>query len=273
MRSINIKGLAIHVTLLAILITTVTAPSAFADIKQGGTCSKLGTYQTSKGAKYLCSKSGSKLLWRKVSIATTSKPSTKPSSKPSPTPVLVNLLRVGVNYIGGESAQTGYYLATQMDPKKECFFSLVHYPDVKNKNKYIGGVGRTFNTNVPGIDFAVLTFRVEAGDEITLDNCDANYLGPLSAFPFPETSPNYPSIFWPGTYLVNVNILPGDYSYSSTGCAYTYSTKETPIEKSLYYGNQNVPTVRYGSGGIATIPNDAVGVWFSYSCTKLVKKV
>ena len=67
---------------LAVIISSVQ-PLAFAAVKSGQSCSKVGSTSISKGLKYTCIKSGKKLVWNKgVKVV----PVVKPTPTPSPTP-------------------------------------------------------------------------------------------------------------------------------------------------------------------------------------------
>ena len=62
---------AIFISCLAL---TVNFTSATASVKQGALCKKAGQVSTASGIKYTCTKSGSKLVWKKGSKAKTSGP-------------------------------------------------------------------------------------------------------------------------------------------------------------------------------------------------------
>lgn len=66
---------------LAVFISSVD-PLAFAAVKSGQSCKKLGSTSTTNGVKYTCIKSGKKFVWNKgVKVA----PAVKPTPTPSPT--------------------------------------------------------------------------------------------------------------------------------------------------------------------------------------------
>jgi len=60
--------------LIACLSLTVNFPSATAAVKQGALCKKAGQVSTASGIKYTCTKAGTKLVWKKGSMAKTSAP-------------------------------------------------------------------------------------------------------------------------------------------------------------------------------------------------------
>ena len=67
---------------LAVFISSVH-PFAFAAVKSGQSCKKLGSTSTTNGVKYTCIKSGKKFVWNKgVKVA----PAVKPTPTPPPTP-------------------------------------------------------------------------------------------------------------------------------------------------------------------------------------------
>ena len=65
------------------IITASFSTSAFGAVKAGAKCKSAGTTNTSNGKKYICTKSGKKLIWKKVlgSASATSK------SEGTPTPI------------------------------------------------------------------------------------------------------------------------------------------------------------------------------------------
>jgi hypothetical protein len=77
---------------LSVLITIalfVIPLNAFAAVKSGAACSKLGATSTYAGKKYICIKSGKRLVWNKGSAVAAPKPTTSPTPSPSPTPTPV----------------------------------------------------------------------------------------------------------------------------------------------------------------------------------------
>jgi cytochrome b involved in lipid metabolism len=85
------------VLLTAVLLSAISMPSQAATIA-GTKCTKVGTAKTVSKVKYVCAKSGSKLIWKKgtpspkPSVSATAKASVSASAKPSasatPTPSL-----------------------------------------------------------------------------------------------------------------------------------------------------------------------------------------
>ena len=83
------------VLLTAVFLSAISIPAQAATIA-GTKCTKVGTTKTVSKVKYVCAKSGAKLIWKKgtpstkPSVSATSKPSVSTSSKPSvsvtPTP-------------------------------------------------------------------------------------------------------------------------------------------------------------------------------------------
>jgi cytochrome b involved in lipid metabolism len=72
------------VLLTAVFLSAVSMPSQAATIA-GTKCTKVGTAKTVSKAKYVCVKSGTKLIWKKgTAIAAT--PTPKPSVSATPTP-------------------------------------------------------------------------------------------------------------------------------------------------------------------------------------------
>jgi hypothetical protein len=79
------KRLSIALT-AALLISSLTTPTAVAAIKAGGSCSKVGSSATSAGKRFTCIKSGKKYIWDKGVVV--AKPVTLPTASPTPTPKL-----------------------------------------------------------------------------------------------------------------------------------------------------------------------------------------
>ena len=78
------------VLLTAVLLSAISIPAQAAAIA-GTKCTKVGTAKTVSKVKYVCVKSGRKLIWKKRTvIKTTPKPSVSATAKPSvsatPTP-------------------------------------------------------------------------------------------------------------------------------------------------------------------------------------------
>jgi len=171
-------------------------------------------------------------------------------------------LKAGVTYAVGTNASEGVYVIDQVGGIKACTYVLTTLLNIGNgvlqKRKYMGTT--TVEDNYPGIDHGHLTVRLKNGDLFT-PFCDAElYNGGI------------PNIFYPGTYLVGVNILPGVYQSSYRSCSYTYSTPQTPINMNLIYGNHIHPTfLSGGSTGPIIIPATANAVFFSQNCTALVR--
>jgi len=66
--------------LIASLAISINFPTANAAVKQGALCKKVGQVSSVSGIKYICTKSGSKLVWDKGVNASPSKPQSKPTS-------------------------------------------------------------------------------------------------------------------------------------------------------------------------------------------------
>jgi len=62
----------ILIALVVTLLTLTNLPSSFAEAKAGAKCTKAGATEVSKGMKYTCVKSGSKLTWNKGTKVATS---------------------------------------------------------------------------------------------------------------------------------------------------------------------------------------------------------
>ena len=69
---------------IAISLSVAISSTAFAAVKPGNACSKLGSTSVLKGIKYTCVKSGKKLVWNKGSLIPV--PKVTPSATPTPTP-------------------------------------------------------------------------------------------------------------------------------------------------------------------------------------------
>ena len=69
--------------LLVVSILIFPAITSWSSVKAGSTCKKAGLVSISSGVKYICIKSGKKLIWSKGSKVIVSTPTTTP--KPSPT--------------------------------------------------------------------------------------------------------------------------------------------------------------------------------------------
>ena len=69
---------------IAISILVAISSTAFAAVKPGSACSKLGSTSVLKGIKYTCVKSGKKLVWNKGSLIPV--PKVTPTATPTPTP-------------------------------------------------------------------------------------------------------------------------------------------------------------------------------------------
>jgi len=74
------------ILLIASLLSIAPAPIAQAAAKAGAACTKAGAPSTVSGVKYICTKTGSKLVWKKVAkptVATTPTPTVVPAQCPS----------------------------------------------------------------------------------------------------------------------------------------------------------------------------------------------
>ena len=81
----NFKGFH-PISLVVAIVLLASTSTAYAAIKSGASCTKLGAISTSAGKKYTCIKNGKKLVWDKgLVIAKPTQPST-PTSKQSPIP-------------------------------------------------------------------------------------------------------------------------------------------------------------------------------------------
>ena len=87
------RRLSIFISLLLLSSTIALDTSAGAVSKIGGTCKKVGSTTMSSGKKIICTKSGKKLIWKKIvkvsadtSMPDTSMPEPSPESTPEPTP-------------------------------------------------------------------------------------------------------------------------------------------------------------------------------------------
>jgi len=170
-------------------------------------------------------------------------------------------LKAGVTYAVGTNASEGVYVINQVGGITACTYGLTTAIDIGNgvvqKRKYMGTT--TVEGNMPGQDNGNLTVRLKNGDEF-IPFCDAElYSGVI------------PNIYYPGTYLVGVNITPGTYQSKYKDCSYTYSTPQTPINMNLIYGNHIHPAFFSGSAGPIVIPANANAVFFEFNCTSLVK--
>ncbi len=71
------------VLVMAVFLSAISMPSQAATTA-GTKCLKVGTFKTVSKVKYVCVKSGTKLIWKKVTVAkATPKPSVSASAKPS----------------------------------------------------------------------------------------------------------------------------------------------------------------------------------------------
>jgi hypothetical protein len=71
-------------SIIVLIVVTLALPvSAFAAIKSGDTCTKVGKTTTQSGSKYFCVKKNGKLVWSKAVAST--KPTPTPTPTPSPT--------------------------------------------------------------------------------------------------------------------------------------------------------------------------------------------
>ena len=192
--------------------------------------------------------------------SSTAKASNTPNPAPGPKAYSPEL-KAGTTYTIGVNAGPGVYVIRQIGGSTACTYGLITSVDtgsgVLQKRKYSGTT--TVEDNLPGIDHGNLTVRLKNGD-VFIPYCDAQlYNGGIA------------NIFYPGTYLVGVNILPGVYQSKFSSCSYTYSTPQTPINMNLIYGNHIHPTFLGGSAGPIIIPPNANAVFFSYNCTALVR--
>jgi hypothetical protein len=90
------KLLAVFVTAALFLVPI----NAIAAVKAGATCTKLGATSTYSGKKYICIKSGKKLVWNKgVAIAA------KPTATPNPTQSTASVIDYSKTY----STDNGYF--------------------------------------------------------------------------------------------------------------------------------------------------------------------
>jgi cytochrome b involved in lipid metabolism len=72
------------VLLIAVLLSAISMPSQAATIV-GTKCTKVGTAKTVSKVKYVCAKSGTKLIWKKgTAITATAKPQPSVSATPKP---------------------------------------------------------------------------------------------------------------------------------------------------------------------------------------------
>ena len=69
---------------MAVSFSVAISSTAFAAVKPGSACSKIGSTSVLKGIKYTCIKSGRKLVWNKGSLIPV--PKVTPSATPVPTP-------------------------------------------------------------------------------------------------------------------------------------------------------------------------------------------
>jgi hypothetical protein len=76
------KTLTLSISL--VLFVSVLSPHAFASVKPGTKCSAQGQTKNWQGKKYVCIKSGKKLVWNKG--VTFAKPAATPTPIPTPTP-------------------------------------------------------------------------------------------------------------------------------------------------------------------------------------------
>ena len=193
--------------------------------------------------------------------STTAKASNTPNPAPGPKDYSPHLMSE-TRYTIGVNAGPGVYVITQIGAATACKYILITSVDIgsgamQKKRVYSGTT--TVQDNLPGIDHGNLTVRLKNGD-VFMPSCDAElYNGGIA------------NIFYPGTYLVGVNILPGVYQSKFRSCSYTYSTPQTPINMNLTYGNNIHPTFFSGSAGPIVIPANANVVFFSYNCTALVR--
>lgn len=74
------------ITLVSATLLMIQAPADAAAPKAGAPCSKANQSQISNGVKYTCSKSGKKLLWKKVTKSSRPTMTPEPTASPSPTP-------------------------------------------------------------------------------------------------------------------------------------------------------------------------------------------
>ena len=73
------KSLAVVV--LALVLSSVSAPGSFASVKAGATCKKAGQKSIAAGKQFTCVKKSGKLIWNKgVAVKASAKPSAKASA-------------------------------------------------------------------------------------------------------------------------------------------------------------------------------------------------
>ena len=71
----------------AILLCGLLAQPSVAAVKAGAACKKAGQTSSAGGAKYICSKSGKKLVWKQVAVPKPSAPAPMASPSAEPTPI------------------------------------------------------------------------------------------------------------------------------------------------------------------------------------------
>ena len=192
--------------------------------------------------------------------STTAKASNTPNPAPGPKDYSPQLKAL-TTYTIGVNAGPGVYVVRQIGAATACEYALITSVDigsgVMQKRKYVGTT--TVEGNMTGVDHGNLTVRLKNGD-VFIPFCDAQlYNGGIA------------NIFYPGTYLVGVNILPGVYQSKYRDCAYTYSTPQTPINMNLIYGNHIHPTFFSGLASPIIIPANANAVFFNSNCIALVR--
>jgi len=73
-------------SIIVLIAVTLALPvSAFAAIKSGDNCTKVGKTTTQSGSKYFCVKKNGKLVWSKAVASTKPTPTPTPTPTPSPT--------------------------------------------------------------------------------------------------------------------------------------------------------------------------------------------
>lgn len=164
----------ILIALISISLVSIPAIQASAAVKAGAKCTKEGQIKNSKGNRFVCTKQGKTLKWRKVALvapsptpnpiqspspAPVSTPNPTPSSTPSPTPTptavdaitreYVNIkslifYRINSGELERQSANGEFF---KSDSRMEAIFDPIRV----NAYREIAAVKRT--TNHPNIEF------------------------------------------------------------------------------------------------------------------------
>lgn len=139
---------------IGLLISAVPITGANAAVKAGSICTKLNSSTSSAGARYICVKSGKKLVWKAASV--------QPAAPTSFDNLVANYK--GISYAAWNSASTAIKSSTAVSPAYKSITGPNTKLIIKNPATVFDLIARMYTGYTSSKDFSVIAYGYEDRD-------------------------------------------------------------------------------------------------------------